>query len=476
MKISERIKNDYFAGNKYREYENILAKALNSGYSFASLRDFSVDNTFTVYLRHDIDSDIAIAKKMFEIEKKLNIRSTYYFRLGTLNKSFIEELKKYGCEVSYHFEEISSYAYKHNLNTAKKIRPHFAEISEEFIKNLNTVRKKTACECVTIASHGDFVNRKTNVINNEFLTQGLREKCGILYEAYDEILMQNCKYVSDGKPEFSKEADFSEGKNYYLLVHPRSWCSNFAGRFCMDAKRAFKGIKYKLGCSLQEITEILKSIKALPKEQIVITGECNKAIYKYFSKRHPKYKIIGNKTLGACLLAKPESFESFLTGKAKQTLRTRRNKCSKLDYSFKKINASEHIDEILEINSSKCERQGRSMDSDYFDADSIIENAKDKECFGVFDKTGKLASYCYLIDGGDIVIISRLLGHADYLNDGVMHFMISECVRLWLNGRWKAARYFFYDTWFGASSGIKTFKSDLGFLPYRVKYKFKKEV
>ncbi|MEG2456836.1 MAG: hypothetical protein RSB08_03320 [Clostridia bacterium] len=133
----------------------------------------------------------------------------------------------------------------------------------------------------------------------------------------------------------------------------------------------------------------------------------------------------------------------------------------------------EFVDDILEINLSKSERQGHEMNKDYFDKDKIIDESKDKANFGIFDINHKLVSYCYLIEAGDFIIITRLLGHSDFLNDGIMHFMISECVRLWAEGRWPNIKYFLYDTWFGALAGLKIFKSDLGFKPYRVKYRYK---
>lgn len=473
MSLLDRIKNDYFGKSRLNEYMALLEKAIKNGFSFVPLQEFSLGEKL-VFLRHDIDTDVSIAKKMFSIEKKLGIRSTYYFRRSTMNKKLIESLKEFGCEVSYHFEEVSDYAYKYNLCDKKEIKAAFGKISEIFKKNLEDTRKKIGAPCVTIASHGDFVNRKVGVINNEFLTTQLRNECGILYEAYDSTLMDATKYCSDGNAKFMELSDFSEASRYYLLVHPRSWDSGFLNRLCIDIKRAIKGLKFKLGCKIHKVLKTVKEILALPKEQLIFEGENNISTYKHFTKRHPKYKVFRNKTLGACLLEKPETFDGFLVGKEKQVIRTKRNKCIKMSYTFSPISVADNVKDILEINSSKQERQGNAMNPSYSDAQAIVENAKDKDCFGVFNAEGKLISYCYLINAGDFIIISRLLGHSDYLNDGIMHYMISECIRLWLNGRWNNARYFFYDTWFGAGAGLRNFKTDLGFKPYRVKYKYRR--
>lgn len=476
MSIQERLKRDYFGPNRYAQYREVLQKALQNGYRFVTLKEFDVTKTKQVILRHDIDSDIGIAKKMFAIEKSLGIRSTYYFRKNTANKRLMRTLTEYGCEVSYHFEEIAQFAYRHNLSDREEIFSHIGPIRENFKKNLEKFRKKGGCESKTVASHGDFVNRKTGIVNNELLNDALRKECGILREAYDAELMDNTKYCSDCRDDFLSRCDFEEADNYYLLLHPRNWAPNLFTRSCLDLQRAFRGVKYKFGSKLHNIWKIVRQIRTLPKAKLSFYGADQRETYRYFTKPHPKYKIFKNKAVGACLLKKPQSFEEYLAGKEKQNLRTARNKSIKNGYTFREISVKDHVDGILEINLSKNERQGHEMTRDYFDKEKIVSQAEGKQCFGVFDKEGQILAYCYLIEAGDFIIISRLLGHADYLKEGVMFFMIGECVKLWLEtDRWKDVEYFFYDTWFGALKGLKKFKQDLGFVPCKVKYTFSKE-
>ncbi|MEG1529111.1 MAG: hypothetical protein RR405_02055, partial [Clostridia bacterium] len=125
MKLAERIKHDYFMKNRFAEYKSILMRAKSFGFQFNRVCDFGLEEYIntdkTVILRHDIDTDVHIARKMFEIEKELSIKSTYYFRLSTMNLKFIKELIAYGNEVSYHFEEISTYAYDHNISSRKEL-------------------------------------------------------------------------------------------------------------------------------------------------------------------------------------------------------------------------------------------------------------------------------------------------------------------------------------------------------------------
>ena len=67
---------------------------------------------------------------------------------------------------------------------------------------------------------------------------------------------------------------------------------------------------------------IIKQIISLPKKTIefIDDGETIEILqlYKYFNKRHPKYKIFKNKTIGVMLLEIPkdlESYEKMISGK-----------------------------------------------------------------------------------------------------------------------------------------------------------------
>ena len=113
-KVIKRIYKDYLMGNKLNYYKSHLKKILDAGYKIIPCKDlFNVsDDEKICILRHDIDTDIKIAKKMFDIEKSLGVSSTYYFRLSTLNKKLIDYIKQNDAdtEISYHFEELSTFA------------------------------------------------------------------------------------------------------------------------------------------------------------------------------------------------------------------------------------------------------------------------------------------------------------------------------------------------------------------------------
>ena len=139
---------------------------------------------------------------------------------------------------------------------------------------------------------------------------------------------------------------------------------------------------------LKKILNVVKQINKLEKKTLTFyvkdkNGE-NYKTFKYFNKRHPKFIIIRNKTIGVCLLEKPTTIDDYTSGKAKQILRTNSNKAQKLGYYFNcfDINDKTIQGQIQKINMSCENRQGKEMNPEYYDKNKIIEAAKDKKLCG----------------------------------------------------------------------------------------------
>lgn len=60
------------------------------------------------------------------------------------------------------------------------------KIRELFVANLEQFRLETGCPCVTVASHGDYVNTKIGIQNHALMNDDVRKKTNILREAYDK--------------------------------------------------------------------------------------------------------------------------------------------------------------------------------------------------------------------------------------------------------------------------------------------------
>jgi hypothetical protein len=222
-------------------YDNFVRQALNLGYAQTSVRSYFKFMRGTEYYdkkiivhRHDIDTDVRTARKLFEVEKKHNIKSSFYFRKATLDFDFMREIEEYGSEASYHYEEVASFAKKNHIKDPSEIRKHFPEIRNEFLANFNLIEGLLGKKLTTVASHGDFANRRLKLINHELLNdQKLRERCGIECESYDQTLLNNFDiYISDRPhPQYyypiSPFDAIGQHKKICLLTHPVQWETNW---------------------------------------------------------------------------------------------------------------------------------------------------------------------------------------------------------------------------------------------------------
>ena len=123
--------------------------------------------------------------------------------------------------------------------------------------------------------------------------------------------------------------------------------------------------------------------------------------------------------------------------------------------------------EVFEINNSVAFRQGKEMDKSYQEFRNYPINDNNLY-FGVYNG-GILVSYLWVVKSGELAILNRLLGHQDYLKDGIMYYMILSYIEYELSVKSKT-QIVMYDTFFGASDGLKMFKNRCGFKPYRVKW------
>ncbi|WP_296944864.1 hypothetical protein [uncultured Massilia sp.] len=193
------------------------------------------------------------------------------------------------------------------------------------------------------------------------------------------------------------------------------------------------------------------------------------AVYRQFTRPHPRYRIIGNKTVGAALLDLgrfdgPAAYLAAIAGKNRGAWHARRARAR--GYVCRPIERNEHVDAIHAINTALDTRQGRPMDDHYRRKATRFETQPHYEYYGVLDGGGRLVAYANIARYGDFSAFSQLIGLRN--NDGIMHLLVVDIVvRLLERGE---VRYLMYDTFFGAQPGLQHFKRILGFEPYHVKY------
>lgn len=191
--------------------------------------------------------------------------------------------------------------------------------------------------------------------------------------------------------------------------------------------------------------------------------------YRYYTKPHPKYKLIQHKSWGAALidLRQYPSRDAYLDSiKGKNCGAYHARRARHRGYVTALIDRNAHVDAIHAINTSVGQRQGRPMDRSYQEKQTCFDVLRNFRYYGVLDQDGKLVAYANIGRYGNFSAFSRLIGHRN--NDGIMHLMVCDIVsRLIDEGE---VDYVMYDTFFGALPGMQQFKTILGFQPYRARY------
>ena len=255
MNVRKRLYDDFLRPSKIGEYEKIIKTAVEEGYEFHTILSFEevreqLDSQKKyLILRRDIDTaDSAFLYKMLEIEKRYHARCSYYFRLSTKNCKLMQAIQLAGGESSYHYEEFATYCYKHRIRNREKGLTHLDEIRANFVKNLNYLRKKTGLPCLTVASHGDYVNTKLGVQNTILMTDEVRMQVGLVREAYDEEHMDalTCRLADQVLTDTFTEQAIAAIKRgepiLELLTHPRQWNSPYFVNLREEIGRVVKQI------------------------------------------------------------------------------------------------------------------------------------------------------------------------------------------------------------------------------------------
>jgi len=266
ISLLNRLYADYFMPTRLGEYGALLREARDRGYVQMTVRSFfrqlvagdgavpgpAAAPARILVHRHDIDSDVRTARKMFDLETRHGVSASYYFRLSTLDFGFMREIEAAGGEASYHYEEVADFAKRHRIRCAKLIRQRFPEIRELFVRNFNSIGERLGLQMVTVASHGDFANRRLNVINHELLRDpDLRRRCGIECESYDNELLRHFNmYISDRSyPHFyhpmSPFDAIERHERICFLTHPVQWETNWIENTRCNVRRLAEEIAWR---------------------------------------------------------------------------------------------------------------------------------------------------------------------------------------------------------------------------------------
>lgn len=257
--IANRLFNDFLMRSRLNNLDDVLLAAISEGYKVLSISDFltlvredrlDFPSRYLI-LRHDIDTDTATARAMWQLESRHGVRATFFFRLHTADIALMNEIHKGGGEVGYHFEEIATVAKLKGLKATSNLDSLRKDAGELFCRNLALLRQKSGLPLRSVASHGDFVNRQLGVINYELLTPEIRQFMDIDYEVYDAEFADRLSsrfsdhmYPQLWEPENPIAAIKRGDQAIKLLIHPRAWRSSLIVNLKESSTRIYEGLHF----------------------------------------------------------------------------------------------------------------------------------------------------------------------------------------------------------------------------------------
>ena len=168
----------------FKSYQAMVLAFQQAGYRFQTFEEFVTqpNDGKTVIMRHDVDELAWNALKMAQLENRLGIRSTYFFRIVKQSNvpEVIEQVVKLGHEVGYHYEDLAL------------AEGDVLKAMQSFVANLNYFRQyypvRSAC------MHGS----STSAYDNRLLWENRQlSDFGLIGEPYLSIDFDKVFYMTD---------------------------------------------------------------------------------------------------------------------------------------------------------------------------------------------------------------------------------------------------------------------------------------
>ncbi len=209
-------------------------------------------------LRHDVDNTNPKGVRLFfDLEQEFGVSATYYFRLKTLRMTeVVKDVLEHGSEVGYHFEESASLAKRYRITSRRELETeqNRERIDEMMARNIQSVNAQLGTQVRSLCSHGDFYNRRLGVENHAFLSDALRQRFNILFEASDpsflglfdeyfsDVTIEPYLWSDDRSPV---EAMLNGVPRLYVLTHPRQWHPDPISNTRENVRRLFQELYYR---------------------------------------------------------------------------------------------------------------------------------------------------------------------------------------------------------------------------------------
>lgn len=166
---------------------------------------------------------------------------------------------------------------------------------------------------------------------------------------------------------------------------------------------------------------------------------------------------------GVSIMRSPTDVDQYLT--EHRTFRKRVLRARRKGYHVRPIEPRDHFGELLAINRSTPRRQGRAMSESYTDLRPTTAPMQRYLCplhnivmYGVFSEQDRLVGYATMYRCGDLLHVSQFLGHASFLDDGIMYLLVADILER--NAPWPSV--LFYNRHDSGTDGLRFFKERIG--------------
>ena len=233
-------------------YKSLLSLFKTLGVNFRKFNDKLYDGT-NVLLRHDIDFCPLRALRIAQIERKMNIKSTFFFLVNTdfynlnsyENKNVLKEIVNLGHEIGLHFD----------ASTLKKI---------------NIINKVCKAEVKVLEN---LIEKKIYIISFHRPAEDVllyEKRVADLEHTYMTKFIKKIDYCSDSQGDWRHNNPVNllksnKNKNYnlHLLLHPIWWTTpenlSPAEKIAFHLKNKYKDIKKAASLNCKPYLEYIQN-------------------------------------------------------------------------------------------------------------------------------------------------------------------------------------------------------------------------
>jgi len=233
-----------------KTYTELLISLIDQGYSFLTFKEFlEHPSQRCIILRHDVDLLPENSLRFAEIEKKLGVKSTFFFQIkpSIYKIDIVKRISDLGHEIGYHYKDTESVSNSKYWNWNDSLNYELIiDLSyESFLKNLAKMRKNV--DVKTICMHGSPRCK----LDNKIIWQKYDyRKLGLIGEPYYAVDWNDVAYLTDSGRRWNGEKFIVRDKvnsifkyNFYstydiiknvdklpdrvmITTHPQRWSNN----------------------------------------------------------------------------------------------------------------------------------------------------------------------------------------------------------------------------------------------------------